>query len=101
MADKEADMGSNNAFKIHQYGSKKVSGVAVYYYTIAVTSQEGKDNLLDYKINGNQKILPSSTMIVEFREPKLFVVKEEPGVLYRVALPQTNTSSTTPLSRKK
>ena len=98
LVDDKADMGTSNAFQITQVGSKKVAGVDIYFYSIGVSSQEGKDNLLAYKWKPEDLIFK---YYIDFREPKLSAVTEPPSVLYRVALAQTrhNQHNPPPLSQ--
>ena len=69
---------------------KKGKGIPVYLYSIALTSMEGKANLLAYKWAPNDLIFK---YFVEFRE---VVCKEIPGVWFRLALAQTASNQHDP-----
>jgi len=98
LVDKQASMGSSNAIQITPAGFKKDKGTPVYFYSIALTSLEGKANLLAYKWQPNDLIYK---YYVEFREELSKELRERPGVWYRLALAQTqgNKHDPPPLSQ--
>ena len=61
-------VGTSNAFQVSPAGFKNDGGSPVYYYSIALSSQEGKDNLLAYKWKADDLIFKCC---VEFREETL------------------------------
>ena len=73
-------MGSSNAIQITPAGYKK--DTHTYFFSVAMTSLEGKDNLLAYKWTANDLIFK---YYVEFKE-EFNKAQEVPGVWYRVPL---------------
>ena len=98
LVDKQANMGTSNVLQITPAGFKKDKGTPVYFYSIALTSLEGKANLLAYKWAPNDLIFK---YYVEFREEANKEIREKPGVWFRVALAQTasNKHDPPPLSQ--
>ena len=98
LVDKHANMGTSNAIQITPSGFKKDKGTPVYFYSVAMTSLEGKANLLAYKWAPQDLIYK---YYVEFREESSKVQREEPGVWFRVPLAQTaaNKHDPPPLSQ--
>ena len=70
----------------------------MYFYSVALTSLEGKANLLAYKWAPQDLIFK---YYVEFREESSKVQREKPGVWFRVPLAQTaaNKHDPPPLSQ--
>ena len=73
LIDTQADMGTSNAFQVSPAGFKNDGGIPVYYYSVALSSQEGKDNLLTYKWKADDLIFK---YYVEFRDETLAEVQE-------------------------
>ena len=76
LVDKHANMGSSNAIQITPAGFKK--DTHTYFFSVAMTSLEGKDNLLAYKWTANDLMYK---YYVEFREESN-KEQEVPGVWY-------------------
>ena len=98
LVDKHANMGTSNAIQITPSGFKKDKGTPVYFYSVALTSLEGKANLLAYKWAPQDLIFK---YYVEFREESSKAQREQPGVWFRVPLAQTaaNKHDPPPLSQ--
>ena len=73
LIDTQADMGTSNAFQVSPAGFKNDGGIPVYYYSVELSSQEGKDNLLAYKWKADDLIFK---YYVEFRDETLAEVQE-------------------------
>ena len=43
LVDKTAAMGSSHAFKLTPFGCKNDKGVPIYFYTVSMSSSEGRD----------------------------------------------------------
>lgn len=98
LVDKTAAMGSSHAFKLTPSGIKTDKGVPIYFYTVSMSSSEGRDNLLAYKWTAKDMIM---RYVVEFVETKTDGPMAPPGVWFRVPLAQTkdNLSNPPPLSQ--